>query len=241
MNGQKTTRRFVLAVILALAFPWAGQAVTLSGLRYGVMTMMDQDTTLYPRRWTNAELNFWINQAVSFVSDVALCVEKETTLVLVASQTDYAMPSDFIKAKGAMIWDTTSGSTDLDRTAIGLLIVEEKDLGKQAGDRKYGPYQVVDLGRSLRKIRLAPTPMADFAVKVSYWGVGRNLTADTNTCDVPRSFEGVVMLKAASFCWQKLRQSDPYIQAFWIDMQNLVPRLQSPSQTQPQSQTPVTP
>lgn len=234
-------KRVALVLILLLAMTASGQAITLAGLRYAVMTMMDQDTSLTPRRWTNTELNFWINRAIGFVSDVALCVEKETTLVLVPSQTDYNMPSDFIKAKGAMIWDTTSGSIDLDRSSVGLLVVEEKDLGKEAGGRVYGPYQVVDLGRSLRKIRFGPTPMADYTIKISYWGRGRDLTADTMTCDVPISFEAAVIEKAASLSWQKLRLADPYINNFWIDMQNLVPRLQTPSQVQPQSKAPVSP
>ena len=202
MTDEKRMTWVLLLVILALIIvagllvPADAYGTDLQGLRSRTERLLGQDTAADNKDWPDVVLNAWIADGINFVSVAAQCVERETTIVILASTIDYAMPSDFIDITG-VTFSRAGSAIEMDMSARGLSEALPSALGKVSGDRSMGPTQYRDLGPVTKLMRISPTPVGTDTAKVSYLAYGVALSLDTATCDIPLAFQSAVASYAA--------------------------------------------
>ena len=224
-------KRVVLLLVGLLFVASSANALTLAGLRYRAQLTLGYDSTSTTSRWTDAELNTWINDGIRYVSKAALCYERDTTYEMVESKTKYTMPSDFIRVKGVKVGSKGS-SVELDRSPVGMKSSSISDLGKEEGTRVL-PTQWEDAGEKTRVLTISPAPAINDSMTVTYFAYAPTLDSDTATCALPLAYQFVVPVYAASMAWGRTRSADPYWQQFIERLQWLVPTDQK--QTEPEN------
>ncbi len=232
---------FVVALVLVLVFTCDAQALDRYGLRVRAEYALGQDTTATTKYYQEGMLNEWINDGVNYVSELTLCVEKETTLVIVASTTDYDMPSDFIRALG-VIFAKKGAAVDLDVSPRGLRRTVGPLVGKEALDRAAGPLTYEDIGKTEKKLRFTPSPIASDSAFVRYAAYGDALDYDTSTCNLPRAYQLLIPDYAAWKAFAKTRiEPNPYKAMFLENLQilGLEPMARPPEQPSPSESTQV--
>ena len=210
-----------LAFCVLLLAPVSAHALTLAHLRFLTSDKLGQDTSRVDKHWSNTAQNAWINAAIRTVSFMGLCYTRDTTFALVASKTEYTMPSDYIKAEGFEIGSKAS-SSELDRSPVGVTPVDPATLGKAASVRVL-PTQMKDKGGIIRKIVLTPSPLIEDTVKVTFYAYAPSLDADTSPCALPLAFQYLVPVCAAADLWSSTRTGNPYWQEFIDRLTLLVP------------------
>lgn len=218
-------KKVLLFAILLLLSAQSASALTLADLRYRASLTLGRDTSsARTQHWTNLELNAWINDAIRYVSQVSLCLRRDTVFVLDTGKTDYTMPVDYIKLDGVVI-GSKGPSRDQDRSPLGGKVVIPSSLGRTVSTR-LSPDQWQDRGEIVRQIRCSPSPIIRDTVRVTYYAYGRQLTQDTMECNLPTSFQFALPDYVASAAWGRMRSPDLYWERFVARLSVLVPSIQ---------------
>lgn len=229
-------KRLISVVVFILFLCGSASALTLADLRFLTADKLAQDTSATTKAFSDATLNAWINGAIRTISKMALCYSKDTTVIFLERKTDYAMPSDYIKAE-AIVLGQKGNTGVLDVSPMGLIPVSGSILGKglQQSTIKV-PQQFQDRGEAVRKVRVAPAPSLTYdSVTVTYFAYSRSLTTDTMECTLPLSFQYVVPHLAAADSWSKTRRENPFWQEFVNRLSILVPASVKPVEQEPPS------
>lgn len=217
-------------LILLWAIPVATQALTISELRVRSELLLSQDTAAVTKKWSNTELRYWINSGIRLISGLAECIEKQTSVALVAREEEYAMPSDFIRVSSRGVYIFKVGtSQSLDRsTPVGLIPKDGAAFGKEATVGSGGPTMFIDMGRSIKKISLSPYPtVAGDSLKVTYVAYGATYTTDTSStpCELPEELQEIIPMYVRYRAQKKYVVEGNYWNEFIQELQLIVPTL----------------
>lgn len=197
--------------------------LTLEDIRTRTERLLSQDTTDSANDyWTDSEIDDWINDGQAFVAERARCLVRETTIVIVARQDEYNMPSDFISIISTK--RTGRGATaSEDVSAKGMKRSEGADIGATVQDRADGMIEYEDVGQTEAFMRVIPMPVKGDTVNVKYAAYPDTLSGDASQCDLPRSFQNLLPMYAAWKCWAKTRTSVRFREDFFREMTALEP------------------
>jgi hypothetical protein len=238
MRKKEVIALIVIGTFILVAFSCDEcHSKTLAGLRAATEHLLGQDTSATQKGWPNAVLNGHVNDAIAFISGIAECIERDTTIILQAGVNDYDAPSTYIRALSVVIMGTGT-VIELDQSPRGLVLAAGKDVGKAPGGRIFGPNQLQDLGETDKVMRFIPTPVKTDTAHVHYMAYGKTLTSDTMTCDLPLRFQTAVPDYAAWDAWKKTRTASLYWENFEKKMSALVPVLFKETEQQPVSEAP---
>lgn len=219
-------KRLILLMVLLWVAPSFAQELTLAQLRYRTALKLGEDTTATTRRWSNAELNTWINDGITYISKATLCYERDTTYAAWKDTTEYVLPVDFIRVAGVKMGSKGS-SSEIFRSPIGLTGAATSDLGKGVETT------FDDSGEETRLLTLSPAPEISDSMTVTYFAYMRWLLHSDSVCHLPRAYQVMIPDYAASMAWDRTREPDPYWPKF---IERLAPLIQSDQKyTQPEN------
>ncbi len=90
-------RNLALALVLGLALPSLGRALTLSQLEAQTRTLLrDTAADVSYQRFSDAQIDNFLNEAQRDLQNSAWLLQGTASLSLVAGQIEYALPSDYI-------------------------------------------------------------------------------------------------------------------------------------------------
>ena len=189
-------RVIILALLLLLfAIPsLSGQRpLRLYEIRNRTEYLLNQDTLDTANDfWSDAELDWWINDGMAFIAERAKCVVRETTITIAANTDEYAMPHDFISVISFKLSSSGATASGDGVNTKGIKRSEGFTIGKTVTKRQDGPFEYEDVGQIEKKIRLTPVPVKAYTGEVKYAAYCDSMISDTDRCDLPRSFQGML-------------------------------------------------
>lgn len=172
--------KYLIEIVLVFAIGVPAHASTLGELRSDARSLIT-DAQSTRQRFSNSELNNWINEGQRIADIKTLCTYKAFSFPLVIGTTYYSLPNDFLQLR----------RVTRDFLAIQELTPAGLDGRSAEWENQSGLPTYYFLNFSSRtKIGFAPFPNAtsDLAtMKVEYMAYSKSLTLDS---DIP--FEGIV-------------------------------------------------
>lgn len=179
-------------VLLILLFPAVAVASTLSDLRAGVRSILEEPNAV---NFTDTEINRWINDGqrvlCSMLSDDVLYgVTSETTQSVVVNQREYVLPADFFRLVQCKV-----NGRYCDKVTLADLRAYDGDNTQKTSTTR-SPAVYVFNGR----FGVLPTPgSAQSAYEIELWYVREPdvLAADTNESALPTETHELMELYGA--------------------------------------------
>lgn len=185
--------RFLASAFLALCLPALGHSMQLSVIRTNIrQAMRDTGTTSGAQRYTDAQLNGYINIVQGQVNNDTWAVESSTSYTLSPGTTYYALPNNFLGVKRAVFTDVNNNTIQLqeysEKSVIDTSPNYESD--SQGAPTRYFVRQSKSGGTAMQ-ISYLPVPpnVSTGTVRVDYVVQPTDLASDT---DIP--FNGLLWL-----------------------------------------------
>jgi hypothetical protein len=163
---------------------------TLATVRQIVRDRLDEDT---PRRWTNAQLNRWINEGARDIARRAECLQAKNTVSVSANAQTVSLSAltGLIKVN-RVEWKGTGSSN--------VYALEYRDFNSmdavwwdQQDNTTSTPrhYTLIGHPPSLT-VQLYPIPSTSGTLRVLYWKLPAEASADSDTVEVPDGWWDVI-------------------------------------------------
>ena len=191
---------------------------TLGDIRTLVRDRLDEAT---PRRWTNDQLNRWINEGARDVARRSECLHANGTVPVSSGvqQVSLATLTDIIRIN-RVEWKTTGESTIHSLEYRDFNNLDAVWWDQQAITRSKPSYFTLTGYPPALTAVLYPTPSSAGSLKVWYWKIPPNVTTDNATVQIPSGWEDTIADYAE---YKALRKdADPrWKEAFEIYKDNL--------------------
>ena len=166
--------------------------MTRAQLRTLMLSWLDDSQSGY---FSDTECNLWLNLAQRQVQMLLLQAGqnwymKPVITTLVASQSDYVLPTDFMVEHRLEIILSGSGSTE-NRQPLTPITTNQQDLVSIALGNPSSYYIKKD------RVTLSPTPQTALTMRLYYSPRVADMTADADSPDVPEQFMEFVAILAA--------------------------------------------
>lgn len=180
--------------------------MTLAELRARARLLLDDSAQ--PYLWSNAEIDYNINEALRQACVRGRLLRREDTVSVVAEQAVYELPDYFDPWQVIRVWLSSQSDIELTKRSRPELVREycTYDLGdgtpihyRLDGRNGDGPFF----------IELSPTPDAADTLNIEYIAVPCPLTTDTARPEIPLYYHEKLMSGVLMLCYQK-RDADTF-------------------------------
>lgn len=154
------------------------------------------------KHWPDSTLNWYINDAQSFIQGLTNVVQAETTYTLVAGTINYGLPGDFYLYEGAIFKKNVAVTSPQWEEPRYLPHRQKKDIGLGYNPQR-GPVQICSIWGD--SIMFWPTPRTTDKVTLYFVSRPDTLNADSSTLRVPEPMETIIPFYVASHCWYKTK------------------------------------
>lgn len=192
---------------------------TLGTIRTLVRDRLDEDS---PRRWTNAQLDRWINEGARDVARRTECLHAKSSAIAVTANTQVTSLSTLTTL---LKINRVEWKTDGDSRVIALEYRDYNSMdavwwdAKETATSTPGYYTLTGNPPAL-SITVYPIPASAGTITVYYWRLPTEATADADTVEVPEGWHDTL----ADYAEYKAlrRDADPrWREAFDIYKDNL--------------------
>lgn len=215
--------RILTLVLLLLSLSASAEAWTRLEIRARSEWLLNQDSSATTKSYPDIMLNDFINAGIRFVSKATLGYRRDTVIYFNVRQTEYNMPSDFIKVTGVEIGAKRAAS-DQDQSPKGLTQKSPAEIGKDNNKRKFGPRGYRDKGETIGKIEFDKSPLRQDSARVTFAAYAPDLDDDTTECLLPDGYETVLPDYVAWNARKKTMSLGTHREDF---LQGLAPLMQS--------------
>lgn len=190
-------RTFLVSLMAVILWCSVCHADTLGGIRTNVRTSINESSAGY---WSDAEIDGWINDAISIIEGMVGATQAETTYTCVNGRIKYVLPGDFWVAEGAYLKKNVAVASTQWEEPRALVHKRKKEIGMWSGtdDPRTEVYSI--WGDSLM---LWPTPRATDVVTLEYLAQSDPLTTDGADCALDSPLEAIVEIYATAKAWAK--------------------------------------
>lgn len=189
-----------LVVVGLFAWAWGANVTTLGDLRQDVKNnFLVMTDALFP----DSVLDDFINQACRDISGYGVITDVDS-IIWVANTKNYALPEDFISYI-AIYPDAYSGAKAFDYihpSAVGK-IAAATDLTASRYVWITGKNSPSDV---TSRIWFYPAPSAVDTLELTYAREATELSASTDTCDIPYQFRTLIPFHVTASCFAKAQE-----------------------------------
>jgi len=180
-------KAIVLLLVLVLASVATAGTLTLSDLLLRTRAYWGEYNSANSN-WPDSVLTPIINDAEAMVAHVAKCIERDTTIVFVENQENYALPSDYDGHIGVKRYGKTTNPANL----LFVSYDQYSRMPKQEGAQP-DHFSIAD-----DEIFIWPVPEEDEkdSIRVIYYAYASGMSAGSDTCDVKKYWQGIIPMVA---------------------------------------------